>query len=230
MNVAVRTEGDPRASAPAVREVLRELDRAKPAHGTPRARRPAGRDLRARPPAHAGARRVRGRRGPAVARRHPRRAAPPRARADARDRHPHGARREPRARRRPGSPATAAPRAVGLADRPGARPRLGAAVSGLLFGVGPADPERACWRWPSCPCPRSSCRSIRPGARRASTRPRSCGAGSAGRTALMPRGLQAPTLFRGFPLRLLKALTDRVQVALEIGGGAVQPRIGIATT
>ena len=33
MNVAVRTEGDPRALAPAVREVLRALDPAKPAHG-----------------------------------------------------------------------------------------------------------------------------------------------------------------------------------------------------
>jgi predicted permease len=33
MNVAVRTEGDPRALAPAVRRVLRELDPAKPAHG-----------------------------------------------------------------------------------------------------------------------------------------------------------------------------------------------------
>lgn len=33
MNVAVRTEGDPRALAPAVRDVLRGLDPAKPAHG-----------------------------------------------------------------------------------------------------------------------------------------------------------------------------------------------------
>jgi putative ABC transport system permease protein len=33
MNVAVRTEGDPRALAPAVRQVLRALDPAKPAHG-----------------------------------------------------------------------------------------------------------------------------------------------------------------------------------------------------
>jgi putative ABC transport system permease protein len=33
MNVAVRTEGDPRALAPAVREVLRGLDPGKPAHG-----------------------------------------------------------------------------------------------------------------------------------------------------------------------------------------------------
>ncbi|MET0556544.1 MAG: ABC transporter permease [Vicinamibacteria bacterium] len=33
MNVAVRTTGDPRALAPAVREVLRGLDPAKPAHG-----------------------------------------------------------------------------------------------------------------------------------------------------------------------------------------------------
>jgi hypothetical protein len=33
MNVAVRTTGDPRYLAPSVREVLRELDPAKPAHG-----------------------------------------------------------------------------------------------------------------------------------------------------------------------------------------------------
>ena len=60
MNVAVRGEGDPRALAPAVREVLRELDPAKPAHGLY-----ALDDLMAATyardrHAHAGARRVRG--------------------------------------------------------------------------------------------------------------------------------------------------------------------------